>query len=482
MVSQVDTQTVIRRPTKPLSPLLVCGAMRVFDALVICVAGLLTFALLVPDVPGALSRYIATTLVGTLGGALIFEQFKIYSTDTIFFRWLRVNRVLAAWCCTFAMLLTVAFALKITGMFSRTWAGTWFVSVAVLLPAGRLVLRGWLDQLMAEGRLAERVVIVGAGEHGQRLVQHLDLEARDTVRILGFIDDRATRIALSGPHKILGGTDRLLELIREDAVDRVFIALPWSAETRVRDLIYKLAVAPVHISLCPDLIGFNFTDRPFIHVAGLPMLQVFDRPMSGWSHLVKSVEDRVLAACMLFLLAPLLGLIAVALRLDSPGPVFFRQRRYGFNNKLIEVWKFRTMHAHMADHDATTQTTRRDPRVTRVGRLLRKTSLDELPQLINVLLGSMSIVGPRPHAVSTKADGRLFEEVVERYAARHRVKPGITGWAQVNGWRGETDTVEKIQKRVEYDLYYIDNWSVWLDLVILLRTAFALVSDSKNAY
>jgi Undecaprenyl-phosphate glucose phosphotransferase len=380
------------------------------------------------------------------------------------------------------MLLAVAFALKITGMFSRAWAGTWFASVAVLLPAGRLVIRTRLDQLMAEGRLAERVVIVGAGEHGQRLVKHLDLEARDTVRILGFIDDRATRIAVAGSHKILGGTDRLLELIREDEVDRVFIALPWSAEFRVRELIYKLAVAPVHISLCPDLIGFNFTDRPFIHVAGLPMLQVFDRPMSGWSHVIKAVEDRVLAAGMLLLLAPLLALVALAIRLDSRGPVFFRQRRYGFNNKLIEVWKFRTMRADKTDHDASVQTTRDDPRVTRVGRLLRKTSLDELPQLFNVLFGSMSIVGPRPHAIATKAEGRLFEEVVERYAARHRVKPGITGWAQVNGWRGETDTVEKIQKRVEYDLYYIDNWSVWLDFAILLRTAFAVVSDSKNVY
>ena len=473
---------MVRKPARPLSPLLVSGIMRVFDALAICLAGLVSFVLLAPDESGGASRYITTTLFGTLGGTLIFEQFKVYGSDIIFFRWLRVNRVLTAWCCTFAMLLAVAFALKTTGMFSRGWAVTWFASVAVLLPAGRLVMRSRLDRLMAEGRLAERVVIVGAGEHGQRLVKHLDLEARDTVRILGLIDDRATRIAVAGPHKILGGTDRLLELIRQDEVDRVFIALPWSAEFRVRELIYKLAVAPVHISLCPDLIGFNFTDRPFIHVAGLPMLQVFDRPMSGWSHVIKAVEDRVLAAAMLFLLAPLLTVIGLAIRLDSPGPVFFRQRRYGFNNKLIEVWKFRTMHTHMTDHDASVQTRRDDPRVTRVGRLLRKTSLDELPQLFNVLLGSMSIVGPRPHAVSTKAEGRLFEEVVERYAARHRVKPGITGWAQVNGWRGETDTVEKIQKRVEYDLYYIDNWSVWLDFVIILRTAFALVSDSKNVY
>jgi Undecaprenyl-phosphate glucose phosphotransferase len=250
----------------------------------------------------------------------------------------------------------------------------------------------------------------------------------------------------------------------------------------MRDLIYRLAVAPVHISLCPDFIGFNFTNRPFIHVASLPMLQVFDRPISGWSNLVKALEDRLLAGFFLLLLAPLLGILALAIKLDSPGPVFFRQRRYGFNNKLIGVWKFRTMYVHMTDHDADRQTTKSDPRVTRIGRFLRKTSLDELPQLINVMIGNMSIVGPRPHAVATKAEGRLFEDVVDRYAARHRVKPGITGWAQINGWRGETDTIEKIQKRVEYDLFYIDNWSVWLDLVIVARTAFALVRDIDSAY
>jgi lipopolysaccharide/colanic/teichoic acid biosynthesis glycosyltransferase len=171
--------------------------------------------------------------------------------------------------------------------------------------------------------------------------------------------------------------------------------------------------------------------------------------------------------------------IALAIKLGSSGPVLFKQKRQGFNNNLIEVWKFRSMHAQMEDPDCEVQTTRDDPRVTRLGRFLRRTSLDELPQLFNVLRGDMSIVGPRPHALATKADGQLFEEIVDSYAARHRVKPGITGWAQVNGWRGETDTLDKIRNRVEYDLYYIDNWSIWLDFFIIAKTVMVLFRDEK---
>jgi len=181
------------------------------------------------------------------------------------------------------------------------------------------------------------------------------------------------------------------------------------------------------------------------------------------------------------LAAPLMLAIAAIIKVDSPGPVFFKQKRYGFNNRLITVWKFRTMHWDRTDGDAEIQTTKNDPRVTRVGKFLRRTSLDEIPQLINVLLGDMSLVGPRPHAIATKAAGKLFEEVVEEYTARHRVKPGITGWAQVNGWRGETDTGEQIQQRVRHDLYYIDNWSIPFDLKILLLTAFVVLLR-KNAY
>jgi exopolysaccharide biosynthesis polyprenyl glycosylphosphotransferase len=208
---------------------------------------------------------------------------------------------------------------------------------------------------------------------------------------------------------------------------------------------------------------------------------VFDRPLSDWNAAVKAVFDRVVAAFALVLLAPVMLATALAVKLDSRGPVFFRQKRHGFNNEIIEVLKFRSMYAEMADVNAARQVTKDDPRVTRVGRFIRKTSLDELPQLVNVLRGELSLVGPRPHAIETKAGNRLYQDVVDGYFARHRMKPGITGWAQVNGWRGETDTVEKLERRIEHDLHYIENWSLSFDLYILAMTPISLF-NTRNAY
>jgi exopolysaccharide biosynthesis polyprenyl glycosylphosphotransferase len=208
------------------------------------------------------------------------------------------------------------------------------------------------------------------------------------------------------------------------------------------------------------------------HLAGLTFLNVIDRPLRDWNWIAKVIEDRVLSALILALISPLLLAVAILIKLDSPGPVFFRQKRYGFNNDLIEVLKFRTMHHAAADVNAEQLTRRNDPRITRIGSFLRRTSIDELPQFLNVLRGEMSIVGPRPHALKAKAGTLLYQEAVKYYDARHRMKPGITGWAQVNGWRGETDTIEQIRKRVEHDLYYIENWSVSLDLRIIAQTIF----------
>jgi Undecaprenyl-phosphate glucose phosphotransferase len=280
---------------------------------------------------------------------------------------------------------------------------------------------------------------------------------------------------------VLGTVDHLVDLIRRDMVDQVIVALPWTADLRLRTVVGKLEKTPVSIRLAPDLAAFSFPNRRFTLVGRLPMMQLFERPISGWSFVMKAMEDRLLAGFLSLALLPLLAMVALAIKIDSPGPVFFRQKRYGFNHNLFDCWKFRTMHHHMADATAEVLTRRNDVRITRVGRLLRKTSLDELPQLINVLKGDMSLVGPRPHATSAKAAGRLYEEAVDAYAGRHRVKPGITGWAQVNGWRGETDTLEKIERRVEYDLFYIEHWSLFFDLKILLRTALVVIGD-REAY
>jgi exopolysaccharide biosynthesis polyprenyl glycosylphosphotransferase len=233
--------------------------------------------------------------------------------------------------------------------------------------------------------------------------------------------------------------------------------------------------------LSANAAGIRFSPDIYRYVGNIPLLSVFKKPMTDWDYVVKAVEDRVVAILSLAISLPLIIIIAIAIKLDSPGHVFFRQRRHGFNNELIEVWKFRTMYEEMEDPDCTVQTSRNDSRVTRVGAFLRRTSLDELPQLFNVLKGEMSIVGPRPHALETKAEGRFFWEVVDTYAARHKVKPGITGWAQVNGWRGETDTAEKIRRRVDYDLYYIENWSLWLDIWIIIKS-WPIVFHDTRAY
>jgi exopolysaccharide biosynthesis polyprenyl glycosylphosphotransferase len=243
-----------------------------------------------------------------------------------------------------------------------------------------------------------------------------------------------------------------------------------------------LWVLPLDIRLAAHTNKLQFRPRSYSYIGKVPVIDVFDRPIADWDVVMKWLFDKIIGSIMLALALPLLAIIAIAIKLDSRGPVFFKQNRYGFNNDLIEVYKFRSMYVDATDATADKHVTKDDPRVTRVGRITRKASLDELPQLFNVVFnGNLSLVGPRPHAVNSKAEGRLFAEAVDGYFARHRVKPGITGWAQINGWRGETDTQEKIQRRVEHDLYYIENWSVLLDLYIVARTPLALL-NTENAY
>ncbi len=359
---------------------------------------------------------------------------------------------------------------------------SWFFGGATLLFVTRLLVSDWAQRRIREGVLAERVVINGAGEEGQRFAAHLDKFDQPCIKALGFVDDRKSRVpSESHGYALLGDREYLLNMIRSDLVDQVYVALPWSAQARLTELINQLAVTPVQVFLVAEPPSFEFASQTFKFVGKVPVLEVFNRPLTSWSYLIKGIEDRLIALLILLFVAPLMTLIALAIKIDSPGPVLFRQERYGFNNNQIEVLKFRTMYNDENASKVMRQATRFDPRITRIGRFLRKSSLDELPQLLNVLRGDMSIVGPRPHAVEHTYRGRKFDDIIHRYAARHRVKPGITGWAQVNGWRGETDTVEKLQKRVEYDLYYVENWSVWFDLWIIVRTIFVIYRDD-NAY
>jgi exopolysaccharide biosynthesis polyprenyl glycosylphosphotransferase len=242
-------------------------------------------------------------------------------------------------------------------------------------------------------------------------------------------------------------------------------------------MLKQLWILPVDIRLSAHTNKLRFRPRSYSFIGSVPFFDVFDRPIRDWDHVAKRAFDIVFASLALLVLSPLLVAAMIAIRLESPGPVLFRQKRYGFNNEVIDVLKLRSMFHHFADPTAKKVVTRNDPRVTRVGRFIRKTSIDELPQLVNVLRGELSLVGPRPHAVNGHMSNRLFEDVVDGYFARHRVKPGVTGWAQICGWRGEMDTEDKVRRRVEHDLEYIENWSVWFDLRILLLTPFRLFSE-----
>jgi putative colanic acid biosynthesis UDP-glucose lipid carrier transferase len=330
------------------------------------------------------------------------------------------------------------------------------------------------------GILQRNVVIVGAGPQAERLIGHI----RDSGPELGVrpmavfkVRPEIERTEVMGV-PVSGGLDDLLPFVRSNPVQEIMVALPWDREEEISDVLTRLREAPIDVSLAPEPLGYMLMERRVRHLGDLPMTVVQEPPLSGWNLILKSLEDRIGSALIILMLSPVLLVLAILIRLDSPGPAIFRQQRYGFNNNVFTVYKFRSMRNDVGDAKGGAQATKGDPRITRIGAFIRKTSLDELPQLFNVLKGDMSLVGPRPHAV---AHNEEYAGIIDQYLSRHKVKPGITGWAQVHGLRGETDTPDKMEKRVQYDLYYIDNWSLWLDIRILIRTLLVGFVN-ENAY
>jgi Undecaprenyl-phosphate glucose phosphotransferase len=328
--------------------------------------------------------------------------------------------------------------------------------------------------------------VIGTTDLCKDLIERLQRHDGHALNIIGVVDHEPAFAARNTLSRFCGlpvipTVDELVQMVRRDEVDTVLVALPWSEGERTRAVVERIAMAPVDVYVVPGLDGFAFPARKAPVIAGMPLLLASNRPLGDWQAFIKRAEDVLLGGLLLLLAVPAMVIIGVAVRLTSGGPVLFRQCRLGFNNRLIEVFKFRTMYTHLTDAGAREQTKRGDKRVTPLGAWLRRTSLDELPQLLNVIRGDMSLVGPRPHALHTTAGGLPLEEVVPVYASRHRVKPGITGLAQVNGYRGALDTVDKIVHRVNYDLYYIENWSLGLDLRILWRTARVVLFDD-NAF
>jgi Undecaprenyl-phosphate glucose phosphotransferase len=358
------------------------------------------------------------------------------------------------------------------------WVATWLVVNGLLLGLARVTAVQIAARLRREGRLARRVALVGATELGRTFVTALGGHDETDIDLVGIYDDAPspeTIAPASLPFR--GDIARLVADGQCGALDAVVIALPAAEAERVTRIGDQLAHLVLDVFVVPDLAVVPFGQISTL--GNVPVGLLARRPLSDWQVVQKALFDRAVAALLLLALAPLLGLVALLVRVDSPGPVLFRQRRIGFSNRPFDCLKFRTMYHHMADALADQQTTRGDTRITPIGYWLRRLSIDELPQLFNVLNGEMSLVGPRPHAPNTKAASRLFQDVVADYARRHRVKPGITGWAQVNGWRGETTTEEAIEQRVLHDLHYIQNWSLARDLRILLMTAVRICADPK---
>ncbi|MFJ4145503.1 undecaprenyl-phosphate glucose phosphotransferase [Pseudomonas sp. NPDC089734] len=388
-----------------------------------------------------------------------------------------LTKVFNYWALTFVILLSVDYLLFSRARMPDNAHMTWFALVLAILCSYRLLIRRLLHGLRRHGFNTRRVAIVGTGQVGARLAQSISSAPWMGLNLLGFYDSQPQQMDLGQRVPVLGNLEQLIDDARAGRVDKVYITLAFSAEPHLRELITGLSDTTVSVYLIPDVFMFELLHARSESINGLASISIFDSPMDGAWSLVKRAEDILLSSVILVVIALPMLLIAIAIKLTSRGPILFRQRRYGLDGRPIMVWKFRSMNVQ-ENGSIVLQASRNDSRVTPLGAFLRRTSLDELPQFFNVLRGDMSIVGPRPHAV---AHNEQYRKQVSGYMLRHKVKPGITGWAQINGWRGETDTLDKMQKRVEFDLEYIEHWSVWLDLKIILLTLFKGFLN-KNAF
>ena len=466
------------------SPVVLEGAVRLIEFLIVAGLGVLVHRVYLSEVvPFDLPYATAVTGLAILT-VLVFQAAGAYAVSAFRAFFLFGLRIRAGWSLVLLIALMMVFFAKIGGNFSRVWlASLYFLGAGVLI-LERLVLSFLVASMTRSGRFDRRTAIVGGGQAAEAMIKALDAQPESGIRIVGLFDDRdeARSPDVVAGYPKMGSVDDLVEYARRTKLDLVVFTLPISAEKRILQMLAKLWVLPIDIRLSAHTSKLRLRPRSYSYIGSVPVLDVFDKPIADWDLVLKGLFDRVVGALLLVLVSPVLVAAAIAVKLDSRGPVFFRQKRYGFNNELIEVFKFRSMYADRLDATAAKLVTKDDPRVTRVGRFIRRTSIDELPQLFNVVFkGDLSLVGPRPHALHAKAEDRLYDQVVDGYFARHKVKPGITGWAQINGWRGETDTEEKIQRRVEFDLYYIENWSVFFDFYIVAMTPFALMK-SENAY
>ena len=476
----IDTLSLARPKERASYSLgLASGVVALADELILLITGSAIYSYYIGWGSSPHWFYTLAIIVISISVIASINQARLYEVDSICSPNGEFHKVLGRLSVTFLIFIAVAFALKISDDFSRLCAFSWFLSSAFLICLARVFFQYTLLRLARGGCVTRNIVILGAGMQAQKFVKQLQSANAPWINIIGFFDDRSKRIGseVMG-HPVLGDSDSLLDYVRQHRVDDIIVALPWSADQRIAEIVNKLEELPVHVRLGPDLAGFSQIGSNYSTICGAPMIDMVDKPLDGWRYVVKVAQDKILGLLLLILLAPLMLLIALAIRIETRGPVIFRQKRRGFNNKPFRVFKFRTMYHHRPPEFGMVQAKQNDSRITPLGRILRRTSMDELPQIFNVLHGSMSLVGPRPHPIALDNE---FSVLIGGYFARHRVKPGITGWAQVNGLRGETDIPEKMKARIKCDVYYIENWSILFDAKILMMTIPAVL-NRKNAH
>ena len=457
------------------------GIQLAIDSLLLLGVGFASYYGLVYYSYKTVDLYVLAIFANWLLTVMLFHFGGLYQFAVILRPWGSINQIVIAVASAFLMLLAAAFTIKVSESFSRVWVAAQLGGSIGAVIGGRLALSWFLQNLMERHIVARNIAILGVAPQVSRLVTYIQRSSAPFMNISGiFMADRdEDREAIKGlGYPVRGGLDELVAFVRSDVVDDIILALPWSDVGRLNRIMETLRELPANVHLSADLAGFSLPmNPPASYFDTMPVYQVAGKPLSGWDTVVKAVMDYLVATVLLVLLSPLFLVVAVLIKLDSPGPVFFKQKRLGFNNKAFDIYKFRSMRHDDKVVQRTVQATEGDPRITPIGRFLRRTSIDELPQLLNVLNGTMSVVGPRPHAIDHNED---YATRIRGYFGRHRVKPGITGLAQIKGFRGITDTIEKMEQRVKYDIQYTESWSPLLDLKILLMTPTAVLLG-KNA-
>lgn len=443
------------------------------DALGLTAIGLICYYIYLQtaSIPG---EYVSIFIINTLLVFTVFPNFDLYFSWRGKSKFNRSVSLTYAWLSVLTALIIIVFTIKSSASYSRIWFFSWGLSGLIYLILYRYIFDIILNHLRSKGINRKKILVFGAGEVARHVEQKLREHIEIGFDVVGFVDDDANLANKTINNIPIHSSEDLIALLED--CHELWIALPLRAEKRVVEILHQTRHLTAIVRYIPDIFHFRLLNHSVTEIASIPIIEINGTALSASSRILKRIEDIIVSLLIVILISPVIIGIAILIKLTSKGPILYKQERHGFNGKTIKVYKFRSM--HYQEKAEFKQATKNDSRITPIGQFIRKTSIDEFPQFLNVLQGRMSIVGPRPHAVSMNHD---YKDKVDNYMQRHKVKPGITGWAQVNGFRGETDTIEKMEKRIEYDLYYIQNWSIWLDFKIIFLTIFKGFIG-KNAY